>query len=136
MIKSRFAILAAGAFMTAAFVGSASAVETPAECTAQGGDLIDVNDGKVCFVPLIAEEFQNDEDYAELKGVYDCKGGTVRKTSIGDFCMIYVERKPKPETVEAPAMDGAEDGMAIEEAISNEAADATEEARDVTGDEG
>ncbi|WP_017930039.1 hypothetical protein [Robiginitomaculum antarcticum] len=123
MIKSRFAILAAGAFMTAALAASASAVETPAECTAQGGDLIEVNDGKVCFVPLIAEEFQNDEDYAELKGVYDCKGGTVRKTSIGDFCMIYVERTPKPDAVETLASEMDADGEAVDDAIRNEASE-------------
>jgi len=120
MGKSRFAIIAAAAILTVAFAGSASAVESAAECTNKGGSVIDVNDGKICFVPIIAEEFQNEDEYAELAGVYDCKGGTVRKTSIGDFCNIYLERKPKPEPVVTEDADAAIDDAILSEASSDE----------------
>ncbi len=120
MGKSRFAIIAAGALMTVAFAGSASAVESASECTSKGGSVIDVNDGKICFVPIIAEEFQNQDEYAELSGVYDCKGGKVTKTSIGDFCNVYLERTPKPEPVATEDTDAAIDNAILSEASSDD----------------
>jgi len=120
MGKSRFAIIAAGALMTVAFAGSASAVETAAECTSKGGSVIDVNDGKICFVPIIAEEFQNQDEYAELSGVYDCKGGKVTKTNIGDFCNVYLERKPKPEPVATEDTEAAIDNAILSEVTTDD----------------
>ena len=98
MGMSRIATLAAAGFMTIAFAGSASAVSSESECRANGGDVMELKGAKHCLVPIIAEEYQTDE-YAELAGVKECTG-TVRKTSIGDYCLVALEPIPvQDETV-------------------------------------
>ena len=85
--------------MALGFAGVAQAdfvktVNTEAECTAQEGSIMDLNGVKHCLVPVISAEFQSIEYAGELKGVTSCDKANTRKTSIGDFCLIKLEKKP------------------------------------------
>lgn len=85
--------------MAFGFAGVAQAdfvktVSTEAECTAQDGSVMDLNGVKHCLVPVISEEFQSVEYAGDLRGVTACAKANTRKTSIGDFCLIALEKKP------------------------------------------
>ena len=132
MMKSRLTAAATGAALSVMFSGAAFAVGNQAECTANGGDVIDVNGVKSCLIAVIPEEYQGEEYASELKGVNSC-AGTLRKTSIGDYCVIALEAKPAAVTPAAAVSEGAT--AQINTAIG-EAADAKAEmAADVVKDE-
>jgi len=69
-------------------------VSTEAECTSQDGSVMDLNGVKHCLVPVISPEFQKIEYAGELLGVTTCAEKDTRKTQIGDFCLIALEKKP------------------------------------------
>jgi len=111
---SKFGAALACTVMTLGFAGVAQAdfvktVSTEAECTAQAGDIMDLSGEKHCFVPIISEKFQSIEYAGELRGVTECAEANVRKSQIGDFCLIklgaapVVEEPKEPETAEEPA---------------------------------
>ena len=92
-------------FAGVAQAGFVKTVNTEAECAAQSGDIMDLNGEKHCFVPVVSKEFQSIEYAGELKGVTECEEKNVRKSQIGDFCLIKLETKPeaaKTEALEAP----------------------------------
>lgn len=55
---------------------------------------MDLNGVKHCLVPVISKEFQSMEYAGDLRGVTACDKANTRKTSIGDFCLIALEKKP------------------------------------------
>ena len=73
-------------------------VSTEAQCTAQEGTVMDLNGVKHCLVPVISKEFQSIEYAGDLRGVTSCDKANTRKTSIGDFCLIALEKKPAVST--------------------------------------
>ncbi len=107
MIKSRIAAIATGAALTVVMSSAAFAVSSDAECVANEGTVMDLQNVKHCLVPVIAEEFQGEEYANDIKGVKSCTG-TLRKTSIGDYCLIALEAKPAAVTP-AAAVEGASD---------------------------
>jgi len=79
-------------------------VTTEAECTENGGDVMDLNGVNHCFIAL--NEFKNEseaDDYAsELTGVTTCAEKNIRKSKkAGDFCLIKLEDSPDPVETEA-----------------------------------
>ncbi len=101
---SKFGAGVACTVMALGFAGVAQAdfvktVTTADECTAQAGDVMDLGGDQHCFVPIISEEFQSIEYAGELKGVTECAEENVRKSQIGDFCLIKLGATP---VVEAP----------------------------------
>lgn len=114
MGMSRFAAIATGAALTLVFSASAGAVGSEGECISNDGTVMDLQGVKHCLVPVIPEEFQGDEYAGEIKGVKTCSGA-VRKTSIGDFCLIALEAKPAATSTPAPS-------TTINEAIGDQAA--------------
>ena len=74
-------------------------VSSEAECLAQDGSVMDLNGTKHCLVAVIPPEFQSVEYAGELKGVTTCPEKSIRKTSIGDFCLIALEKKPAKSTL-------------------------------------
>ena len=89
--------------MALGFAGAAQAdfvktVSTEAECTAQDGSIMDLNGVKHCLVPVISAEFQSVEYAGDLRGVTACDKANTRKTTIGDFCLIALEKKPVATT--------------------------------------
>ena len=121
MGMSRFTAIASGAVLSVMFAASASAIGNDAECTSNDGTIMDIAGVKHCFVPIIPEEFQGEEYANEIKGVKECTG-TVRKTSIGDFCLIPLEAKPAP-TVASTVEEAAEVETAITETADEAAAE-------------
>ena len=113
--------------MALGFAGAAQAdfvktVTTEAECTAQGGDVMDLGGEKHCFVPIISEEFQSIEYAGELKGVTECEEKNVRKSQIGDFCLIKLGASPVPaEEVEAEEPEKSEITETLQEIAKDEA---------------
>ncbi len=74
-------------------------VKSEAECLKQDGTLVTVKGAKHCLVPVIPAKFQDEKYAGELKGVTTCKKEDTRKTQIGDFCVIALEKikmKTKP----------------------------------------
>lgn len=107
---SRMASVTAGAALSVMLSSAAFAVSSEAECVVNDGTVMDLQNVKHCLVPVIAEEFQGEEYANEIKGVHSCTGA-LRKTSIGDFCLIALEAKSAATvtpaavtTVEAPAV--------------------------------
>ncbi len=72
-------------------------VSTEAECTAQDGSVMDLNGTQHCLVPVISPEFQKIEYAGELRGVTTCTEKDTRKTQIGDFCLIALEKDKMEE---------------------------------------
>ncbi len=96
---SKFGAGIACTVMVLGFAGVAQAdfvktVSTEAQCTAQEGTVMDLNGVKHCLVPVISKEFQSMEYAGDLRGVTACDKANTRKTSIGDFCLIALEKKP------------------------------------------
>ncbi len=77
-------------------------VSTEAECTAQAGDIMDLGGEQHCFVPVISEKFQTIDYAGELKGVTECAEKNLRKSQIGDFCLIKLGAQPAAEEPKAP----------------------------------
>ena len=95
----KFGMSLACTVMALGFAGVAQAdfvktVSTEAECTAQSGDIMDLGGEKHCFVPVVSKEFQSIEYAGELRGVTECAEKNVRKSQIGDFCLIKLGTKP------------------------------------------
>ena len=83
----------------AAPAGFVETVKSEAECLKQEGTLVTVKGAKHCLVPVIPAKFQDEKYAGELKGVTTCKKEDTRKTQIGDFCVIALEKikvKTKP----------------------------------------
>ncbi|MCF6275486.1 MAG: hypothetical protein L3J05_06955 [Robiginitomaculum sp.] len=100
---SKFGAGIACTVMALGFAGVAQAdfvktVNTEAQCTAQEGTVMDLNGVKHCLVPVISEEFQSMEYAGDLRGVTACDKANTRKTTIGDFCLIALEKKPVTTT--------------------------------------
>ncbi|MCF6220192.1 MAG: hypothetical protein L3J65_03685 [Robiginitomaculum sp.] len=96
---SKFGAGIACTVMMLGFAGVAQAdfvktVSTEAQCTDQEGTVMDLNGVKHCLVPVISKEFQSMEYAGDLRGVTACDKANTRKTSIGDFCLIALEKKP------------------------------------------
>ncbi len=101
---SKFGIYVASAAFTLVFCAPALAqtIATEAECLSQDGTAMDLNGEQHCFVPIIPEEFQTAEYAGEIKGVHSCEKENVRKTRIGDFCLLSLEAKEDGEMTEKP----------------------------------
>lgn len=91
-------------------------VNTEAECTAQSGDIMDLGGEKHCFVPVVSKEFQSIEYAGELRGVTECEEKNVRKSQIGDFCLIKLEAKPVVEAPKTPEITDTLTDIAKDEA--------------------
>ncbi len=80
-------------------------VTSAGQCLVQDGSVMDLNGTKHCLVAVIPTEFQESEYAGELKGVTQCPDKSIRKTSIGDFCLIALEPiKQKAKPVTTPVM--------------------------------
>lgn len=124
MVMSRIAALTAAAALTGIFSTSAFAVASEGECVNKAGTVMDLQNVKHCLVPVIPEEFQGDEYAADILGVKECTGA-LRKTSIGDFCLVALEAKPA--TV-MPAAASVDTSTQINTAIGDVATEAKTEA--------
>ncbi len=76
-------------------------VNSEAQCLKQDGTIVTVKGAKHCLVAVIPQEFQAVEYAGDLKGVTTCKKEDTRKTQIGDFCVIALEKIKAPK-MEAP----------------------------------
>lgn len=129
MSKFRMATIAAGAAMSVAFSSAAFAVSSDSECVSKDGTVMDLQNVKHCLVPVIPEEFQGEEYADNIKGVTECTG-TLRKTSIGDFCLIALEAKPAAAAAVTPtaaAIPAAQTSADPVNAAIGEASDAKAE---------
>ena len=117
----KFSMSLACTVVALGFAGVAQAdfvktVNTEAECAAQSGDILDLNGEKHCFVPVVSKEFQSIEYAGELRGVTECEEKNVRKSQIGDFCLIKLETKPVVAKTETPKITEALKNIAKDEA--------------------
>jgi len=103
-------------FAGVAQAGFVKTVTTEDECAAQSGDILDLNGEKHCFVPVVSKEFQSIEYAGELRGVTECEEKNVRKSQIGDFCLIKLETKPVVAKTETPKITEALKNIAKDEA--------------------
>ncbi len=114
MAKTKLGLCVASLVTTFGFSGLAHAdfvntVSSEGQCITQDGSVMDLNGTKHCLVAVIPPEFQESEYAGELKGVTQCPEKSIRKTSIGDFCLIALEPiKQKP--VSTPIADSVDEG--------------------------
>lgn len=118
MAMSRIAFIAGTAAVSFLFSSAAGAVTSEGECINKAGTVMDLQSVKHCLVPVIPEEYQGEEYKDDILGVTECTGA-LRKTSIGDFCLIALEAKPAP--VAASASDSAQINEAIGDAATTDA---------------
>lgn len=124
MTLPRLAAIAAGATFSVLISTAAGAVGSESECVSLTGTVMDVNGVNSCLVPVIPEEFQGEEYANDIKGVNTCTGA-LRKTSIGDYCLIALEAKPANMVSPAAVVtEGASDQI---NAAIGEASDAKAE---------
>lgn len=97
---------AAAGIAFAAFAMPASAVTSAADCEYEGGEVFDVAEGKVCMVPIRAEEFHGEEYDGQQLGIKDCNG---EETMEGAWCKIVLVPAPKaPEDADAEMISDEE----------------------------
>ena len=116
MNMSRIAAITTAAAIATVMSTSAFAVSSESECIAKEGTVMDLQNVKHCLVPVIPEEFQGEEYATEILGVNNCSGA-LRKTSIGDFCLVALEAKPAPVSMAAAEMATAQANEAAQASI-------------------
>ena len=110
LIKTPLAkTLAAGfAFAAMSAVPAFAAVTSAANCEYEGGEVFDVEEGKVCMVPIRPEEFQGEAYDGQQLGVKDCTGTEVMDGAWCKIVLVPAPPKPEPEAEEI-SMEEAED---------------------------
>jgi hypothetical protein len=108
LIKPLAKILAAGFALTAfAAVPASATIASPADCEYEGGEVFDVEEGKVCMVPIRPAEFEGEAYDGQQLGITECTGSEVMD---GAWCkIVLVPAPPKPE------MDAEEMSMEVVE---------------------
>lgn len=102
-----------------AFAGSASAVDikNSADCTVEGGTMVNVKNSDYCLVPIRDKAYADPIYDGNQLGVVDCPGN---KLQDGQYCMYPVTIRPAPASTTttttdalttAPAVDVATDAV-------------------------
>jgi len=95
-----FKAAAAGIALAALATTASAQVTTANQCEAEGGEIFDVAEGKVCMVPVRAEEYQAEVYDGQQLGVNECNGTEIMD---GEWCKIVLV--PAPKKVETPVME-------------------------------
>jgi len=101
MAKFLFGAVAATIAATAMMATSAQAIENDAECTMEGGTMVNVKGSDFCLVPIRPEAYRDEIYDGNQLGVTDCPGD---KLNDGLYCMFPVTIRE-----EAAAAPDAED---------------------------
>jgi hypothetical protein len=102
-----FAFTAAPAFAQDAdgmAKSSEGVVNSAASCTYEGGTIMDLASGKVCWVPVRGEDFDTKQYDSQKLGVIRCSGNGAFANELvqpsGYYCRVYLEQKKVPATRE------------------------------------
>ena len=93
----------AGAALAALASTASAQVATANQCESEGGEVFDVAEGKVCMVPIRAEEYQGEAYDGQQLGVTECMGTEMME---GEWCKIVLvpaPAQPAPAEIEAEA---------------------------------
>lgn len=87
---------------------SEGVVNSEQSCEYEGGTVIDIDSGKICFVPVRGEDFATKTYDGQALGVVKCSGNGAYANELvqpsGQFCRVFLEQKkvaPSREEVEA-----------------------------------
>lgn len=94
---------AAGLSFAALAAVNSAAVTNANQCEAEGGEVFDVAEGKVCMVPIRAPEYVGEAYDNQQLGVTECTGTEMMD---GQWCKIVLV--PAPAKAETPMPEEAE----------------------------
>ena len=97
MGKFRFSAIAAGFALTAAFATPSFAIGDAAECSSEGGSMVNVKGSDFCLVPIRDKAYAGPEYDGNQLGVVECPGS---KLNDGAYCMHPVTLKNRNANVE------------------------------------
>ena len=93
---------AAGAILAAfAAVPASAQVANANVCEAEGGEVFDVAEGKVCMVPIRPAEFAGEEYDNQQLGVTECNGTEMMDGQWCKIVLVPAPKKPEVATEEA-----------------------------------
>jgi hypothetical protein len=74
-------------------------VTNAASCEYEGGSIMDLTDGKICFI-AVRGVAANTQNYDGMRlGVMRCSGnGVFANESAGEYCRVYLTEKAKKKT--------------------------------------
>lgn len=121
MAKSKLGAAALGLTLMAAFAApsfaqdadtnvpsSEGVVTTEQSCEYEGGTVIDLDSGKICFIAVRGEDFSTQTYDGQSLGVIKCSGNGSHGNELvqpsGQFCRVFLEQKkvaPSRAEVEA-----------------------------------
>jgi len=90
MANFRFGATALGLTFAAVIAAPAFAVGSEAECSSEGGSLVNVKGSDFCLVPIRPAEYAGPEYDGNQLGVVDCPGD---KLNDGAYCMAPITGK-------------------------------------------
>ena len=126
MAKFRLGATALGLTVSAIFAAQAFAIGNEAECTVEGGTMVNVKGSDFCLVPIRPEAYADPIYDGNQLGVTECPGN---KLNDGLYCMYPVTIRPEP--IAEPVAETAEEVIDVEEAVEDAVdavVDAAEEA--------
>ena len=97
MGKFRISAIAAGIALTAAFAAPSFAIGSAAECSSEGGSMVNVKGSDFCLVPIRDKAYAGPEYDGNQLGVVECPGS---KLNDGAYCMHPVTLKNRSANVE------------------------------------
>ena len=129
MAKSHLGAAALGLTLVAAFAAPSFAQDAAAEvrssegvvsssqsCEYEGGTVLDLDSGKICFISVRGEDFSATTYDGQSLGVIKCSGNGAYGNELvqpsGQFCRIFLEQKkvaPSRAEVEAATRAQIED---------------------------
>lgn len=123
MSKFRFGAMAGSLALTAAFATTAFAISNEADCSSEGGTMVNVKNSDYCLVP-IRDKAYHDEIYdGNQLGVKECPGD---KLNDDTYCLYPVTIRPAPVTASTPEealrLSGEEilePGTVVDEVVDN-----------------
>lgn len=103
-------------------VSTEGVVTSESSCTYEGGSVLDLEAGKVCFIALRGEDFNTVAYDNQRLGVIKCAGNGAFSNELvqpsGAFCRVFLEQKKvTPSRAEVEAATRAE--MATETETNN-----------------
>jgi len=97
------------AFAALSAVPAFGAVTSAANCEYEGGEVFDVEEGKVCMVPIRPEEFKGEAYDGQQLGVTDCTGTEVMDGAWCKIVLVPAPAKPEVETEDTSMEEATEE---------------------------
>ena len=132
MANFRFGAAALGLTFAAVIAAPAFAVGSEAECSAEGGSLVNVKGSDFCLVPIRPAEYAGPEYDGNQLGIVDCPGD---KLNDGAYCMAPITGKSSTSSSFIPSTPSVTSNSSVTSDVSiPSTSDLTQTATDAVKD--